>query len=1326
MRLRRFTALMGTALIVAACISLYLTMDLTLFPGGDGPASSDMQRNKWLHFEGKLKELEEDIRRNHETVGEIRAAIGSLVVVKGKGKGVDDLLPEHEDEGEEDFPGGRGVGGETVDGEEAVGALVPVPEVGTCAANPEIPPKTDIQMLDVYKNLKFDNPDGGAWKQGWKVEYPHGHWDGRAARPLKVFVVPHSHNDPGWIRTFEEYFSTQTRKIINNMAGNIGSTPGGRFVWAEISFLDLWWQGASPEERERVKNAANTGQLEIVTGGWVMTDEAAAHYYSMLAQLTEGHLWLERNMQIKPKNGWSIDPFGVSPTMAYLLKKSGMKNMLVQRVHYSVKKLFAREKTLEFRWRQTWDSSGRTDILTHMMPFYSYDVPHTCGPDPRICCQFDFKRLPGTGVTCPWRGSRAQPITPDNVAQKSWLLLDQYRKKSMLFRTERKPGAGGGVVLAPLGDDFRYDQASEWKAQFSNYKMIFDYLNTSPNLNVQVQFGTLDEYFTALRSEMGEADDDSETQTGNKHQPNVSPTAPASAFPSLSGDFFTYADRDDHYWSGYFTSRPFYKRMDRVLMAYLRAAELLFSMALGARGRQVRRPDVPTPAPTPPSLLLPLSSPSSPVARLLSSEWALLSRLRKARRWHSLFQHHDGITGTAKDHVMNDYAQKMLEAITGTQHVIQQCAHYLLTSPDVPYRPLPDQVFFSLDDARRHHHSLPEKTPLDLGGVGREKEEEGEGGPGEMRFDRWSGEKVTKGKEPVGKTKKVVLFNPLTWRRKTVIWLRVNTPYVIVKDWRGDQVQSQSGPVFEGNGAIGMVDGAYDLWFLADVPPLALASYFVTGLPSMPESETYHTLSKVRLVGVTSSQIHLSRGFENTEVIRRGGEEEFSISSDRVSAAFGASGFLKAVTLKDGADSYPTPVHIDFARYGARPGTERSGAYLFLPDGEAEVLLPGGGKGGPGGGMSTPIRILQGSLISSVTAFLMPPLLQHTVSLWNVPGVEGMGLEIANVVNVSGRSNFELVMRVSTNIRNKVELFTDLNGFQMLRRRRLPRLPLQGNYYPLPSLAYIEDSSLRFSLLSAQAHGVASLKEGQIEVMQDRRLDQDDNRGLGQGVLDNIPTPTFFRLILEKRKKGCKGPPPEHPTGFPSVGVHLALSSLLHPPLRLIWLAPDTPDSRGPGHGDADNGRGADGMAAGLAGVSVMETPEEEEEAGAWVEERMRASFEPVRSAPTCDFHLVNLRVLSESIHEKRPHGVGMVLHRLHADSCFPTPWDVADAAPCSLESNGQLKVGDLFPTLFGDSLEPHTLTFITSTGPAIDKRTPISICPMELSAHVLDLSTQR
>ena len=55
-------------------------------------------------------------------------------------------------------------------------------------------------------------------------------------------------------------------------------------------------------------------------------------------------------------------------------------------------------------------------------------------------------------------------------------------------------------MLIPLGDDFRYMTAEEWDAQYTNYQAIFDYVNSHPELNAEMAFGTLQDYFDSVRN----------------------------------------------------------------------------------------------------------------------------------------------------------------------------------------------------------------------------------------------------------------------------------------------------------------------------------------------------------------------------------------------------------------------------------------------------------------------------------------------------------------------------------------------------------------------------------------------------------------------------------------------------------------------------------------------------------------------------------------------------------------------------------------------------------------------------------------------------------
>lgn len=50
---------------------------------------------------------------------------------------------------------------------------------------------------------------------------------------LKVYVIPHSHNDIGWLETTQEYFDNCVKHILNTVVDLLSADPKKRFIWVE-------------------------------------------------------------------------------------------------------------------------------------------------------------------------------------------------------------------------------------------------------------------------------------------------------------------------------------------------------------------------------------------------------------------------------------------------------------------------------------------------------------------------------------------------------------------------------------------------------------------------------------------------------------------------------------------------------------------------------------------------------------------------------------------------------------------------------------------------------------------------------------------------------------------------------------------------------------------------------------------------------------------------------------------------------------------------------------------------------------------------------------
>ncbi|XP_031357681.1 lysosomal alpha-mannosidase-like [Photinus pyralis] len=343
---------------------------------------------------------------------------------------------------------------------------------------------------------------------------------------LNVHIIPHSHDDVGWKKTYDQYyFGTNeyehrgvraVQSILDSVVQALKDDPNRRFSQVETSYFSRWWDGQTPELREMVRGLVNGGQLEMVSGGWSMNDEAATNYQSIIDQMTLGLRTLEDLLGKcgRPRVGWQIDPFGHTNAMATVFAELGFDGLFFWRMDYRDYEARHADKRTEFVWRGSSDLGAQSDIFTSML-YENYNAPYNfcwdvqCG-DERIN---DDKT------------SRSY-----NADQRVKEFHDRIIAQASKYSTNN--------ILITMGGDFTFAAAEMYYNSID--LLIKGFKEFHPEINMI--YSTPSCYVNAVH----------ESAQRKKLE-----------FTLETHDFMPYATDKNTYWTGYYTSRPNSKRFER-------------------------------------------------------------------------------------------------------------------------------------------------------------------------------------------------------------------------------------------------------------------------------------------------------------------------------------------------------------------------------------------------------------------------------------------------------------------------------------------------------------------------------------------------------------------------------------------------------------------------------------------------------------------------------------------------------------------------------------------------------------------------------------------
>ncbi|KAL5819121.1 hypothetical protein ACOSQ4_022963 [Xanthoceras sorbifolium] len=792
----------------------------------------------------------------------------------------------------------------------------------------------------VFCSLCLTGSDGG------HVKYKTG--AGVVPGKLNVHLVPHSHDDVGWLKTVDQYYVGLNKRVQDACVENVLDSvidalrrdPNRRFVFAEMAFFRLWWVDQTLEIQELVRKLVDAGQLEFVNGGWCMHDEAATHYIDMIDHTTLGHGVIKQLFNKTPRAGWQIDPFGHSAVQGYLLgAELGFDSVHFARIDYQDREKRKREKSLEVIWRGSKTFGSSSQIFSNAFPVH-YSPPNG----------FHFE------LTDDYEHLQDNPrLDGYNVEQRVADFISAATSQASVTRDNH--------IMWTMGDDFQYQYADSW---FKQMDKLIHHVNKDGRVNALYSTPSI--------------------YTDAKNAANTS-------WPLKTDDYFPYADRENAYWTGYFTSRPGLKRYIRMLSGYYLAARQLEFLS----GKRSQGP----------------------------TTYALGDAL-------GIAQHHDAVSGTAKQHTTNDYAKRLAIGANEAEAVVSS-ALSCLADTSSGYQCSKPATTFSQCPLLNISYCPPTE------------------------------EDISDGKSLV-----MVAYNPLGWTRTDVIRIPVKDSNLVVQNSSGITIDTQFVPLddvtrsvrkFYTEAYLGHSSKEaprYWLLFQVSVPPLGWNTYFISKGADSTEGKRYRILSTIHR--------------KNTETIEIGpGNLKMSFSS--------TTGQLKR--MYNSRTGVVIPVQQDFLWYSSSEAYDQaSGAYIFRPDGSPNSVS-----------QSKPMEVIRGPLVDEVYQQFSPWINQVTrlykdkehaeveYTIGPIPGNDYIGKEV--------------ISRMTTNMTTGKVFYTDSNGRDFLQRVRdyradwnlLVNQPVAGNYYPLNLGIYATDKESEFSVLVDRATEGGSIADGEVETM---------------------------------------------------------------------------------------------------------------------------------------------------------------------------------------------------------------------------------------------------